>query len=233
MSDGAAARFKTGPGNADGLAVISERQTLERSIVTDVHETLRALIFDFDGLICDTEGCLVAAACEVFAAHGATLPMDRWLDTIGRSSEKDVWVPWLEEAIGRPVDHDLVLSEFDERNHVLIAQLDANPGVHQLLDAADRAEIPAAIASSSPTRWVEPLLDQLGLRARFVTVVCREHAHRAKPAPDLYVEALRRLDVPATSAVAFEDSYNGSLAAVAAGITCVAVPNEQIGRAHV
>lgn len=218
--------FKAGRVKVDGLRMISAQPILDRSGKSRTDTNLRALIFDFDGLICDTEGCLVIAAREVFAARGASLPMDRWLDTIGRHSERDVWVPWLEKAIGMTVDHDAVLAEFDAHNHALIARLDANPGVRSLLDAADRRHIPVAVASSSPTDWVEPLLDQLGLRGRFVTVVCREHAPRAKPAPDLYLEALQRLDVPATSAVAFEDSYNGSLAAVAAGIACVVVPNE-------
>ena len=95
-----------------------------------------------------------------------------------------------------------------------------------LLDLADRQGIALGIASSSPTIWVEPLLDQLGLRQRFRTVVCREHAALAKPAPDLYLEAARRLGVQPRGCAAFEDSHNGSLAAVAAGMTTVAVPND-------
>ena len=185
-----------------------------------------AFILDFDGLICDTEGALVAAGRALFADHGVELPMDRWLQQIGLAGPSNFWVPWLEQAIGRPVDEAEVLAAFDERNQARLATLEPNAGVGELLDLADRHCIALGIASSSPTIWVEPLLDQLGLRHRFGTVVCREHATRAKPAPDLYLEAARRLGVQPTGCAAFEDSHNGSLAAVAAGMTTVAVPND-------
>ena len=185
-----------------------------------------AFILDFDGLICDTEGALVEAGRALFADHGVELPMDRWLQQIGLAGPSNFWVPWLEQAIGRPVDEAEVLAAFDALNQARLATLEPNAGVVELLELADRKGIALGIASSSPTIWVEPLLDQLGLRPRFATVVCREHAARAKPAPDLYLEAARRLGVQPTGCAAFEDSHNGSLAAVAAGMTTVAVPND-------
>jgi beta-phosphoglucomutase-like phosphatase (HAD superfamily) len=81
-----------------------------------------------------------------------------------------------------------------------------------------------AIASSSPHRWVDRHLATHGLFERFDTIVCRDDVAQAKPAPDLYLEVLRRFDAPATAAVAFEDSHNGSLAAKRAGLHCVVVP---------
>ncbi len=188
---------------------------------------VRALIFDFDGLICDTEGAQVSAARAVFRSHGADLPTHLWLDAVGRSVPEDFWVPWLVDLAGPGVDGDAALREFRRRNKAEIALLSANAGVTTLLDAADAAGLPCAIASSSPTSWVHPLLDRLGLRQRFRTIVCREHAPFAKPAPDLYFEALDRLGVrdQASSVVALEDSHHGSMAATRAGTTCVAVPN--------
>jgi HAD superfamily hydrolase (TIGR01509 family) len=187
---------------------------------------IHAFILDFDGLICDTEGALAEAGRRLFASHGAELPMDRWLQQIGLAGPANFWVPWLEEAIGREVDEVEVMAAFEVHNHTRLAALEPNPGVVDLLDLADRHGIALGVASSSPVAWVEPLLDQLALRERFATIVCREHAVRAKPAPDLYLEAARRLAVEPARCVAFEDSHNGSLAAVAAGMTCVAVPNE-------
>ena len=185
-----------------------------------------AFILDFDGLICDTEGALAEAGRKLFASHGAELPMDRWLQQIGLAGPPNFWVPWLEQAIGREVDEVEAMAAFDHYNHARLATLEPNPGVVALLDLADSANIALGVASSSPTLWVEPLLDQLHLRNRFVDVVCREHAPMAKPAPDLYLEAARRLGAEPARCAAFEDSHNGSLAAVAAGMTCVAVPNE-------
>ena len=185
-----------------------------------------AFVLDFDGLICDTEGALAEAGRKLFASHGAELPMERWLQQIGLAGPANFWVPWLEQAIGRPVDEVEVMAAFELHNNAHIATLEPNPGVVELLDLADLNGITLGIASSSPTAWVEPLLDQLQLRERFAAIVCREQALHAKPAPDLYLEAARQLAAKPTRCVAFEDSHNGSLAAVAAGMTCVAVPNE-------
>ncbi len=187
---------------------------------------ISALIFDFDGLLCDTEGALVLSAREVFASYSAPFPFDRWLTVIGTSSSEDFWVPWLVELSDQTIDPKRVLLEFREHNRDLVARLAPNPGVVAMLDHGDVGNLGLAIASSSPTSWVEPLAKQLGIHERFATIVCREHAPRAKPAPDLYFEAAHRLGVPPNRCVAFEDSHNGSLAAVRAQMHCVAVPSE-------
>jgi putative hydrolase of the HAD superfamily len=187
---------------------------------------LRALIFDFDGLIADTEGVLADAGRTVFEEHGVAFPFVRWLTAVGTATADDFWIGWLEGELGHPVDHAVVTAEFKRRNTAGIASLKPCDGVVDLLDAADDAGIAVAIASSSSSRWVVPLLAQFGLVDRFAIVVCREDAPRAKPAPDLYLEALRQLDVDACESVALEDSRNGSLAAIAARIFTVVVPNE-------
>jgi HAD superfamily hydrolase (TIGR01509 family) len=184
-----------------------------------------ALIFDFDGLICDTEGALVLTAEEIFASYGATLPMDKWLGVLGTASAEDFWIPWLQEQTTATVNPEHVLNLFRERNEERVMKLEPNVGVHDLLDMADEHGIGLAIASSSPTSWVLPICQNLDIRHRFATIVCREHALRAKPEPDLYIEASKRLATPAANIVAFEDSHNGSLAAIRAQIKCVVAPN--------
>jgi putative hydrolase of the HAD superfamily len=189
-------------------------------------DAVRAIVFDFDGLICDTEGAQVRAAREVFADYHATLPLDRWIQLIGTATDDDFWLPWLEEQVGG-VDRRAAVRSFQNKNRVEVAKLELNPGVLTLLDSAAELALPVAIASSSPSSWVVPLAQRLGIDARFSTIVCREHAPRAKPAPDLYLEALRRLGVASAHAeytVALEDSRNGSLAAKAARMRCVAIP---------
>jgi HAD superfamily hydrolase (TIGR01509 family) len=187
---------------------------------------IQALVCDFDGLLCDTEGALVATAREIFTAHGASFPIDRWLLNVGTAGPEDFWVPWLIEGADRHIDTDAVLIEFRARNHARVLQLEPNPGVLALLDLADSHDIPLAIASSSSTSWVEPLTKNLGIFERFTHVVCREHAPRGKPAPDLYIEAANQLRCEPSKMIAFEDSHNGSLAAIRANMSCVVVPNE-------
>jgi putative hydrolase of the HAD superfamily len=191
-------------------------------------ESVQAIVFDFDGLICDTEGAQVRAARSVFADHGAELPLGRWTELIGTATDERFWIPWLEEQVGN-IDRDRIHAEFRRRNSDEAALLQLNDGVLAMLDSVASLSLPVAIASSSQRSWVVPLATRLGINERFVTIVCREDAPRAKPSPDLYVEALRRLGVSSehtSLTIAFEDSRNGSLAAKAAGMTCIAIPGE-------
>jgi HAD superfamily hydrolase (TIGR01509 family) len=190
-----------------------------------------AIVFDFDGLICDTEGAQVEAVSALFERHNATFPLDRWLQTIGTSTAEDNWVPWLAEQVNGTFDQQKAFAEFQAHNRELVSALKPNPGIESILGMAASAKVPVAIASSSPSSWIEPLLHSLGLREAFDIVVSREHVVRAKPAPDLYLLAMKRLGLPSADlAVALEDSRNGSLAAVAAGMHCVAVPGPVTAR---
>jgi putative hydrolase of the HAD superfamily len=184
-----------------------------------------AIVFDFDGLICDTEGAQIAAVSAVFQLHGATFPLDRWLQTIGTSTAEDNWVPWLAEQVTGNFDRGRAFADFQAINAELVGALKPNPGVENILDMASSSGVPVAIASSSPSTWIRPLLVSLGLSGAFPLVVSREQVVHAKPAPDLYLLAMKQLGlVDADRAVALEDSRNGSLAAVAAGMHCVAIP---------
>ncbi len=104
----------------------------------------------------------------------------------------------------------------------LVHALEVRDGVAELFAEAARSGCRLAVVSSSPRAWVAGHLDRLGLLGQLETVVTREDAVRAKPAPDLYLEALRRLGDPV--AVAVEDSANGAAAARAAGLPVLAVP---------
>ena len=99
------------------------------------------------------------------------------------------------------------------------------PGVTDLLDEALSHGVPCAVASSSESSWVCGYLDRFEIADRFAAVVTRDMVPRPKPAPDLYVEACRRLGAKTDECVALEDSVNGVTAARAAGLYCVAVPN--------
>ena len=189
-----------------------------------------ALIFDFDGLLCDTESCLVAAGRKVFNRYGVEFPLDRWVEVIGTSTPPNFWVPWLTEHAAEKLDEVELLREFDSYNHAAVGALLPNEGVVELLDLAHAEAIPVGVASSSSIGWVGGLLEQFDLRHRFSHVLTRGDVQNAKPAPDLYLLAAQRFSSDPSECVAFEDSRNGSLAAHTAGMPCVVVPNELTSR---
>lgn len=185
---------------------------------------LKAVLFDFDGLILGTEETQLAAWQEIFREHGAELHLKDWSVCIGTAGAFDE-VTHLERLTGRTVDRTAVRADFKSREAVLLAQLKLLPGVLDRLEEAKSGGLRRAIASSSETTWVEPHLARHGIRHYFDAVVVRNERLPAKPKPDIYLAALAALGVAATEAVAFEDSMNGIRAAKAAGIYCVAVPN--------
>ncbi len=186
---------------------------------------LKAIFFDFDGLIADTESAVLASAASIFAEHGATLPLDRWMAIVGTSQPHGFWAPWLAEQTGRD-DHDVqaLWAEAERRNVELVSMLSPNPGVEDLLRAARREGIVTRVVSSSPSTWVVPITERLGLRPWLGGYTTREDAVRAKPYPDLYLAALAATGFEADEVVVFEDSANGTRAAVDAGLRVVAVP---------
>jgi HAD superfamily hydrolase (TIGR01509 family) len=187
---------------------------------------LDAIVFDFDGLVLDTETSAFTTAAEVFEAHGVTIDAAWWATIIG-TAEHPHWSEVLEEALGGPIpERDAVLAERLTRHHGLVEAELAMPGVVELLGEAATAGVPCAVASSSPRAWVERHLTRLELRNRFAAIACREDVEpgRTKPAPDLYVAACDALGVAPARSVALEDSPNGLAAAVAAGLATVGVP---------
>jgi HAD superfamily hydrolase (TIGR01509 family) len=186
---------------------------------------LRAAILDFDGLIVETESTCFASWQAVFAEHGHTYALEDFLRIVGAHTSLHDPRRLLEERCGRALDWPVLDARRLERERRLAGQQPLRPGVAALLDHARARGLALAVASSSSHGWVDGHLARTGILARFDTVVCRGDAPRTKPEPDLYLEALRRLGVPAAAAVAFEDSHNGALAAKRAGLWCVAVPS--------
>ena len=186
---------------------------------------VRAFLFDFDGLILDTELAARSGWELLYSEHGHELPADLWATLVGTTHAP--WDPMthLEELVGEPLERDAL----NERRFAHeIALIEAEElGIAEYLAAARRHGLKRAIVSSATRHWVDMHLERLE-EATGWDAICtadRDPA-RAKPAPTLYLEALSALDVGADEAVAFEDSPNGVLAAKAAGIFCVAVPNE-------
>jgi len=186
---------------------------------------IRAVVFDFDGLVLDTEMPVYASWCEVFEAHGAAPPtIKEWSATIGTADAIDMFA-WLVERADRPVDAAATDEIRRSRRDALLAREQIRPGVVSWLAEADDAGIGLAIASSSPAEWVAEHLGRIGLQDRFAFVATAGATLRAKPAPDTYLEACARLGVTPDDALAVEDSPHGIAAAKTAGLRCVTVPN--------
>lgn len=186
---------------------------------------IRAVVFDFDGLILDTEVPVYEAWVHAFEAYGCgPIPMDEWAKEIGTNGALDL-VAMMRERATKPFDEDEMHELRRIRREELQALEEVRPGVVQWLDDADVHGLQLAIASSSPTDWVEHHLDVLGLRSRFQFLACFGTDIAAKPEPDSYQAACRALGVEPAEAIAVEDSPHGVTAAQRAGLRCIAVPN--------
>lgn len=184
-----------------------------------------AVMFDFDGVLVDTEWAIYQSWRRLFERHGHDLPLEIYTRCIG--SDFTTWSPktHLEDLTGTSFDwHDIdalrqveIMDELESAGEM--------PGVAAVLGRLEARGVPRAVVSSSSHRWVDGWLGKLGLLERFTTVVCRGDAPRIKPAPDLYLEAARRLGVEPARCLVIEDSLNGTHSAKAAGMTVWAVPN--------
>jgi HAD superfamily hydrolase (TIGR01509 family) len=187
---------------------------------------IRAFLFDFDGLIIDTEVPSRAGWEHVYRELGYELPREKWALMVGTIGGWDP-MAYLEELAGGPVDRELVTERRRAHEFALIDAEELLPGIADYLAEAERRGIKRAIVSSSSRGWIDKHLARLEREVGWDAIVTADHDEaRAKPRPDLYLEALDLLGVEAAEAVAFEDSPNGARAAQAAGIFCVAVPNE-------
>ena len=184
-----------------------------------------ALILDFDGTVLDTETPACQSTAQIWADYGVELPMDWWLAGMG-TDRKQSWVQELENRVGQVLDQDLIMETRQRIKNEMTENQPVLPGVTELLDAAARRGITTAIGSSSPHAWVDQHLKRVGLYEKFSYIVCRDDVGEvAKPAPDVFLHALKLLRVEASSAAVVEDSPNGLKAALAAGIRTVVVPN--------
>jgi HAD superfamily hydrolase (TIGR01509 family) len=189
---------------------------------------IKALIFDFDGLILDTETPEYQTWQNIYREHGFELPQEEWGKIIGGYglSNFDAAEHLTSLTQGRLDSVSLRARHRSESAALYLAQ-PILPGVTNYLDDARRLGLKLAIASSSPHSWVDTHAGRLGILDCFDQVICRDDVApgRTKPNPDLFLLALERLAVRANEAIVFEDSPNGVKAARAAGIFVVAVPN--------
>jgi len=185
---------------------------------------VQALVFVFDGTLVDTETPELTVWQETFRSYGVEMPEGYWANLVGRGAEQEFERPaqLLSRLTGKAFDG---YEDVRVKIRAIIRDQPLRPGVQALLDAAQKENIPCAVASSSPHAWVDPGLETRNIPDHFQAIVCADDVPRAKPFPDLFLEACRRLNADPSQAVAIEDSTNGLAAAKAAGLFAIVTPN--------
>lgn len=187
---------------------------------------LQGIIFDFDGIILETEIPRYEAWRSLFQEFGLTFTIDQWL--LGVGTGPSVFNPaelLVEQSNGMIQAYQAQIIA-DDRAQALVNLQPILPGVQEVILAARSAGIKLAVASSSEREWVVGNLERIGLLTSMDAVCTADDVTNVKPDPELYLLALHNLGLQAEDCLAFEDSTNGILAARKAGLQCVAVPTE-------
>jgi HAD superfamily hydrolase (TIGR01509 family) len=191
---------------------------------------IKGIVFDFDGLMVDTESAAYESWMEIYREHHCELPFTEWAAVLGGSGTEFDPCAYLEQQVGSPIDHVAIRERRTKRKAALVAEQPLLPGVIDYVEEADRRKLKLAVASSSGRRWVVGHLERLGVAHRFDAIKTADDVERVKPAPDLYLAAVAALGLKPYEAIALEDAPNGLHAAKRAGLFCVAIPNALTGR---
>lgn len=186
--------------------------------------TPAAVIFDFDGLVLETEWFIYASIDQVFRRHGTTLDEELWRSFIG-TTDHPHWVDILASQIDTPLDREALRAEGLAEDRSVLEALEVNVGVRELMAEAHSAGVPVGVASSSSRDWVEGHLRRLGLWGFVAASATGDEVERTKPDPAVYLLAVDRLGVGPAGVLAIEDSPTGCRAAIAAGLSVLAVPS--------
>lgn len=186
---------------------------------------IRAIIFDFDGTILDTEVPEFQSWQEIYTDHNCELAISVWSECVGTTNSAFDPYDHLETQFGQALDREAIRQRQHARCAELIKLQTALPGVELYLNEAKRLGLKIGLASSSSKKWIYAHLPRLELEKYFDCIRCGDDVRVTKPDPELYLSTLACLGVKAEEAIAIEDSPNGVTAAKRAGIFCVAVPN--------
>lgn len=192
---------------------------------------IKAIIFDMDGLLIDSEPLWQEAEIAAFAGAGISLTREMCRQTMGMRIDEviEYWAgkhPQLEQAITR--------AELKRDVHHRLLQLirsrgEALPGAEAALQAAQQMQLPLALASSSDRLIIDAVLEKLEINSSFAVIHSAEDEHRGKPHPAVYQTTARLLDVPPPNCLAVEDSVNGLKSAKSAGMRCALIPEKGVG----
>jgi len=191
---------------------------------------LQGMLFDFDGLILDTETTIFQAWKEKFNEYGKVLLLEEWAEILGKSTDHLGPIDGFLKAFPEEDKRNSILQEVKQRESELILQKKPLPGAEDLVIKAKDHGLILGIVSSSDQDWVHSHLKRLGLFNHFDHTSCADEVEIAKPDPALYNLGLKKARLPRERVIVLEDSPNGVLAAKRAGLYCIAVPNQLTGQ---
>ncbi len=186
---------------------------------------IQALIFDFDGLIIDSESTDFEAWKQLYQRYGVEFTFEAWAEGVGSSLDLHDPYAILQRLAGPDADARKIEHQHRKIWEGLTSRQPLLPGVRQIIDQAQAMGLRLAIASSAQRSWISRHLERFGLQSRFDCLCTAQDVAHSKPEPDLFLKALYKLQIDATQAIVLEDSPNGILAAKRAGVFAVAVPN--------
>ncbi|PEC48873.1 HAD family hydrolase [Bacillus sp. AFS077874] len=185
---------------------------------------IKAVIFDFDGLIVDTESVWFEAYKEVLQRYEVELTLQKFSEVIGTSDE--ILFNFINSNLKEPIEKELIEQMAKGLVDEKLLEPALRENVEDYLISAKNAGLQIALASSSSREWVESFLKKLNIYEYFSVIKTKDDVKKVKPDPELYLKAIEEIGVQASEAVAFEDSLNGLIAATKAGLHCVIVPNQ-------
>ena len=189
-------------------------------------QPLQGILFDFDGLILDTETPIFLAWKRKFKEYGKELLLEEWAQIIGKSSEELGPIEGLLLEISDQDEKNQIMAEVSQEERSLVREQPPLPGAVELIKKSRREGLKLGIVSSSDQEWVHGHLERLELLEYFDHTSCADEVDVAKPDPALYFLGLEKMRINPDRVVVLEDSPNGVLAAKRAGLFCIAVPNQ-------
>lgn len=186
---------------------------------------IKAVIFDFDGTIIDTE----SAWFDIYRAllkeeHDFDLTLEEFVKIVGTTD--GALFDFIDESLEAPLDRALFKEKVQSQFVKIRNQLMPREGFLDILESIKNSGVQLALASSSRRDWIVGFLEEHGLMDYFPIILSADDVEEVKPNPALYIKTLEALGIEPEEAIAVEDSDNGSLAAIRAGINCIIIPNE-------
>lgn len=189
---------------------------------------IKGIIFDFDGIIVDSETTELLAWKKVYSKYNQEFPEEKYKQAIGSIYNDPFPFNNLEKLTNKELDQVQIFNQVRSHANLLLEDEHILPGVMDYLIKAKSADLSlrVGLASSSKGEWVFHHIDRLGIRHYFDCISVLEDVSKPKPDPELYLRTLTNLNIIGSEAIALEDSFNGILAAKQAGIYVVAIPNQ-------
>jgi putative hydrolase of the HAD superfamily len=186
---------------------------------------IKAVVFDFDGTILDTETPWYDAFRYVYNLHGAELTLETYAQCVGTSFDAFNPYTYVQQCVQKPVDEQVFKEAINLKHNALMEGADLKPGILAYLYEAKAMGLRIGLASSSDRKWVETYLRKYQIYDYFDCIRTSENVTRVKPDPELYLQTIQYFSLKASEVIAFEDSPNGARAAKRAGLNCIIIPN--------